>query len=423
MTDPVRLAIVGCGGMGRRHLTGLAELARADPGSVALVAACDPNLENAEYLADEAQDLLGRRPRVFPSAAEMSGSAPEVEAADCTVDTGSHHRVATELLDLGLHTLCEKPLAITIRGCRLVEAAAERSERVLSVAENFRRDPMNRLVRALVEDGAIGAPQYFSEVSISGRDDILITPWRHMKLAGALPVDAGVHSADILQYLFGPVRSASGSARLFERRRYKRQTAGPGGFYERWAATMPDQIEPDGEDAIFGLLTFENGAVGQWTEHHAGHGLAVRSRHLFGTRGAIVAPGDRNGRPVRLLLDDGTDISDEGILERAPSYRLEPLAAELFGDDRPWTYSFDFATTDRKLLALEYAEFSRCIRTGQRPEVDAGTAIQALALVYALYESSRAGRRVELNEVKQGEIDEYQRDIDEALGLLAGAGA
>src|SRR3712207_7625920 len=51
---------------------------------------------------------------------------------------------------------------------------------------------------------------------------------------------------------------------------------------------------------------------------------------IFGTRGSIAAPGDRNGRPVRLTLDDGTDIADEQILEYAPSYRLSPVAAALF---------------------------------------------------------------------------------------------
>jgi MFS family permease len=52
---------------------------------------------------------------------------------------------------------------------------------------------------------------------------------------------------------------------------------------------------------------------------------------VFGTKGSIAAPGDRNGRPARLTLDDGTDIADERILEYAPSYRLSPVAAALFG--------------------------------------------------------------------------------------------
>ena len=418
MTAPIRLAIVGCGGMGRRHLAGLAELSRAGYRVVDLVAVCDPDQANAERLAAEAEVLLKVRPTIFGDAARMVEQVEGLEAAGCTTDTGSHHRVAAELLDLGLHVLCEKPLALTVRGCRRITAAAERSGRVLSVAENFRRDPMNRLVRALIDGGAIGSPQFALEVGVGGRDDILITPWRHMKLAGTLPLDAGVHHADILQYCFGPAESCSGEVRLFERRRYRRGTDGPGGYYEPWAAGMPEEIEPDGEDAMFGLIRFANGAVGQWTDHHAGHGLRFAARRLYGTRGSIVAPGDRNGRPVRLTLDDGTDIEDGRILEFAPGYRLSSVAAALFGSERPWRYQLDFPATDRKLIALEYDELASCIRSGGQPEVDGATALGAVALVYALFESDRARRPVTIAEVESGSVDAYQREIDAHLGLV-----
>ena len=65
MTDPLRLAIVGCGGMGRRHLAGLSELERCVGHLVELMAVCDLNEANANDLADEAHALLGRRPQVF----------------------------------------------------------------------------------------------------------------------------------------------------------------------------------------------------------------------------------------------------------------------------------------------------------------------------------------------------------------------
>jgi len=45
--DHINIAIVGCGGMGRRHLTGLAELAQSDFDSVTLQAVCDLNERNA----------------------------------------------------------------------------------------------------------------------------------------------------------------------------------------------------------------------------------------------------------------------------------------------------------------------------------------------------------------------------------------
>ena len=127
--------------------------------------------------------------------------------------------VASDLLDLGLHTLCEKPLALTIRGCNRIIAAAQRSGRVLSVAENFRRDPINRLVRALLDDGAIGERQFIMETAVRGRDTLIITPWRHQKLTGAITLDAGVHSADILQYYFGDAATVYGQTRLFEKTR------------------------------------------------------------------------------------------------------------------------------------------------------------------------------------------------------------
>ena len=416
--DPVRMAIVGCGGMGRRHLAGLAELARCGAHAVDLVAVCDRNERNANDLADEARSLLGSRPAVFTDLAIMVRETEGVEAAACTTDSGSHHLVASELLDLGLHTLCEKPLALTIRGCNRIIAAAQRSGRVLSVAENFRRDPINRLVRALLDDGAIGERQFIMETAVRGCDTLIITPWRHQKLTGAITLDAGVHSADILQYYFGDAATVYGQTRLFEKTRVTRETAGPGGFYAKWADTLPDTVEATGEDAMFGLITFASGAIGQWTDHYAGHGQPFSHRMVFGTRGSIAAPGDRNGRPVRLVLDDGTDIGDERVLDYAPSYVLEPIAVRLFGGERPCTYDFDFATTDRKILALEYHELARCVRGGTRPEVDGEMGRRDVALVYALFESQVAGRPVTIAEVESGAVAAYQREIDEYLGLV-----
>ena len=113
------------------------------------------------------------------------------------------------MLDLGLHTMVEKPLGLTIRGCNHVIAAAERNGKILSVAENYRRDPINRLARALLDDGAIGDRQFIMETAVRGRDNLIITPWRHQKLTGAITLDAGVHNADILLYYFGDATGAT----------------------------------------------------------------------------------------------------------------------------------------------------------------------------------------------------------------------
>jgi predicted dehydrogenase len=145
--------------MGRRHLRGMAALLRSSACNMELAAVCDLKREPAELLADEARELLGTRPPVFTDLAEMVRAVPDLEAADVTVESGFHHAVAVACLQAGLHVLCEKPLAVTVRGCNLVIETARRAGRILSVAENFRRDPIRRLARALIEDGAIGTPR------------------------------------------------------------------------------------------------------------------------------------------------------------------------------------------------------------------------------------------------------------------------
>ncbi len=422
MAERIRFAAVGCGGMGRRHLRGMATLARSSMCNLELAAVCDTNLENANFLADEAQELLGARPRVFSSIEQMVRELPDLQAADVTTDTGSHHAVAKACLEAGLHVLCEKPLAITTRGCTLVIEAAQRVGRVLSVAENYRRDPINRLIRALLDDGAIGTPRLMLETTIGGGNRVVITPWRHMKHTGAITLDEGVHHADILRYYLGEVRSVYGEVRLHERVRFNTRSAGPGGFYARWSASFPETIEPTGEDALYAHLTYESGAIAHWINDHAGHGRGLSQRLVYGSKGSLTCPGDRNGRPVQVHLDGGTTISGEEILELAPSYRLEPLAAELFGGERVWTYSFEFNDTDARILALEYYELGECIRTGRRPEVDGEEGRADVALTYAPFEAQRLGRPVTLQEVVSGAAGAYQREIDEQLGLAVAAG-
>src|SRR6266550_3214363 len=159
MSERVRYAAVGCGGMGRRHLRGMVALAASSQQNVELAAVCDLRREQAEILADEAQELLGTRPPIFTDLDQMVRELPELAAADVTVDSGAHYVVAAACLQAGLHVLCEKPLAVTVRGCRRLIELAQQHGRVLSVAENFRRDPIQRLGKALLADGAIGRPR------------------------------------------------------------------------------------------------------------------------------------------------------------------------------------------------------------------------------------------------------------------------
>ncbi|TAK25678.1 MAG: Gfo/Idh/MocA family oxidoreductase [Chloroflexota bacterium] len=418
MPEHIKYAAVGCGGMGRRHLRGAAMLYGSSRRNMELVACCDIKREPAELYADEAKDLLGSRPRVFTDIATMVREIPDLQAADVTVESGFHHVVAVTCLQAGLHVQCEKPAAVSIRGCNMMIDAARRAGCTLSIAENYRRDPIHRLARALIADGAIGTPRLMLSTSIGGRDLIAMTPWRHMQETASMPVDAGVHEADVMRFYMGEFRVVFGASRLHEKTRRKGTSAGPGGFYGAYLATMPDTIIPTGDDALYALIQFENGAFGQWIDDHAGHGEPKHERIVYGSKGSLQSFGNRNGKPSKLTFDGGTAIEDERILDYAPSYRLEPLAAELFGGDRVWSYTAPFNEIDSRILAMEYYELGECIRTGQKPEVTGEEGRADVALTYAPFEAGRLGRPVTLDDMLSLRADVYQREIDIKLGIL-----
>jgi len=89
MAPRIKYAAVGCGGMGRRHLRGMAALYGSSRCNLELVAACDLKPEQVNLFADEAEQLLGTRPRVFTDIAEMAHQIPDLQAADVTVETAS----------------------------------------------------------------------------------------------------------------------------------------------------------------------------------------------------------------------------------------------------------------------------------------------------------------------------------------------
>ena len=160
--------------MGGRHLRALGALYESGMANVELVAVCDTREENAVHLANNAEQMLGKRPQVFTSMEDMKKKRPDIEAVDITTDSGSHHLVAEMAFNLGYNVLCEKPLSLTIRGCNRVIDAWKKSGKVLSVAEQERRDPMCRLNKALIDAGVLGRPYAFLHGSASGGNTIII---------------------------------------------------------------------------------------------------------------------------------------------------------------------------------------------------------------------------------------------------------
>ena len=423
MPDRIPLAIVGCGGMGHRHLFGLAELQRAGLSPFDLVAACDPVEANAVSLAGEAERLQGSRPAVVADLDEVASAG--AVALDVTTSPRSHHTIACGAFGRGWHAMVEKPMGLTVRACRLITDAAAAAGTVLSVAENYRRDPMNRLGKALLQSGAIGAPRLMIHHSIGGGDQMLISVWRHMKNDSGVMLDVGTHYTDIFEFYLGEATSLYAQTRLHEKVRFNphagrdvdpAKVTSPGGVYEKWQKEMPGEFEPTADDAGYATIQFASGAVGQYVLDRAGHGRGIWERAIYGSKGSIDLPGDRSGRRLCLHID-GDAIDDERLLDIVPDFELDEVTSALFGGKRLFEYDFPFDETDRKLLAVEYADFGDAILGKSPAEVDGQAGTRAVALSYALMESQAAGRAVTAGEVLEDRTNAYQQEINESLGV------
>ncbi|HEV8633205.1 MAG TPA: Gfo/Idh/MocA family oxidoreductase [Chloroflexota bacterium] len=411
----LRVGLIGCGAMGRRYVAGYAELLRSDFCNLELVALCDLDEARADDLAEETRQLTGGRPRVFQSIATMVEAVDGLSGVVVATDIRAHHRVAIECIDRGLDILMEQPLALTMRACNLVVRAARRADRTIVMAEPVRRDPMSRLVRALIDDGAIGEPHMMIEASVRGADRITLSSWRHDKLQGGLVLDLGVHSADLMRYFLGEADAASGVVRLLQPVRRKGED---GLAVSKWASEGPGAIRATAEDALWALVRFRNGPVAQWCLNGAGRGLPLRQRLIYGSAGSVVAPPDGSGRSPRLDRSGHGPVTDDALLQYAPSYRLCPVGAHLFGGERPTSYRLPSAEAERKLIALQLHELGACALGDEPPEVSADDGRRDVALVYAVCESERLARFVSLDEVEDVRVDLYQREIDADLGLI-----
>jgi predicted dehydrogenase len=408
--DPIAIGLIGCGGMGRRHVRAYAAVADVSPGEFDLVAVCDARPDAVDLAAELAEQLLGTRPRVFTSHEELIGSGI-VEAVDVVTDPSAHHLVAGPALASGIHVTCEKPLGITVRACQEILDAV-RPGVVLSTAENYRRDGPNRLARRVLDSGLLEHVHAMVETSIGGSDQVLISPWRHIRESGPMALDMGVHFLDIFNYLLGDLKTAYGSSFIAEpvRRSIPDSPAVPGIDY-----LEPGVFRATGDDSLVGLYESESGVFAQLTYIPSGPGTIFRQRTIHGRNGSMSVPRDRTGGAVTVRLGS-EELSGGALREAVGSFVLDGIAAAFFGPAGT-EYQRPFEWVDAANIGIELDDFAQAVRAGKPVEVDGRGGLAAVAGVWALAESQHLGQAVAVADVASGDIRAAQAHLDAHLGF------
>jgi len=196
MTEPVRLAILGCGAITRsEHIPAVI----AHPG-VQLVALVDTDPARADA-------LIQNRGLSCKAVADYREVLGQVDAVLNALPNHLHVSSNLDCLGAGKHVLCEKPLAITAAEARSCTEFAAAKKLVLAVGMNRRFAASHCLLKLVISEGLLGSIQDY-DFQYGGAFD-----WRsasgfyfdRAKAGGGALVDFGVHMLDSVIDWFGPV--------------------------------------------------------------------------------------------------------------------------------------------------------------------------------------------------------------------------
>jgi len=385
--DQLNIAMIGCGGMMGAHVNGFRELWNRDLRNFRIVACCDIRREAAEAFADQVAEFQGSRPAVYTDVETLLAKQSDLDACDISVAHRQHHLVAVPCLQAGKHVTIEKPLAITMRAGKLMLDAAAQAGVKLHVAENYRRALSERANNWAIKSGRIGEPWMVFWIDAGLRR--WYWTWReHRMEAGAgWTLDGGVHFADLFRYHIGPVKEVYAVTRAFWPHRYRDESDLTAGL-----------IDVDVEDAMIAILKFEGvPAVGQWTLTSACLGEGWGKRAVFGSEGML---------DWSMGLRAGDVNLSRGELEAE-------FLASLSEDERERYFPRGIFDT----IAHELKEFIEAVLYDAPMETDGLEGYKAEAICYSVYESATTGRPVNVADVEALAVEEYQRDINESLGL------
>ncbi|MEM7405042.1 MAG: Gfo/Idh/MocA family oxidoreductase [Pseudomonadota bacterium] len=225
MTRPARLAVIGAGLIGARHLT----LARDEP-DCEIVAGVDP-----DPAARGAVEAVGAR---FYAAVEPMLDAETLDGVIVATPNSAHAPVGIQCLERGLAVLMEKPFADTVRAGEALLEAAQRSGAPLAVGHHRRFDPTVERAGSLIAAGEIGQLTGLHFLwSMRKQDAYYDVRWRTERPGGGPILINLIHDIDLMRCFGGPVSRV-------------------------YAETGNDARGHAVEDIVAATLRFTSGAVG-----------------------------------------------------------------------------------------------------------------------------------------------------------------
>ena len=339
----VHVGLIGAGNISDTHARAVREVQGAS-----LAAVFAPTRAHADALAARhsvpAYDALDRMLEHRPLDMVIVGTP-----------SGLHAEHAVAAARRGLHVLVEKPIDVTAARADAVIAEASRAGVTLGVIFQDRLKPDVLRLKALIDGGRLGAP-----ILADARVKWYRPPsyyagsrWRGTRAldGGGALMNQGVHTVDLLIWLFGPAR------RVMAR-----------------TATALHAIEV--EDTAVAVIEFANGALGTIQATTAAYPGYSRRLELTGSNGTLIL--------------DGDDLTAIDLHDARPGERPSAAAAATVSAASPVV-----ADVSAHVRVIE--DFLRAAAAKRAPACDGPGGRASVAVIEAIYESARCGSPIDVS--------------------------
>tara|TARA_B100000401_G_scaffold348146_1_gene245945 strand:+ start:1332 stop:2375 length:1044 start_codon:yes stop_codon:yes gene_type:complete len=325
VSDVVKVAVLGVGGLGQHHARIYAEMEQA--GDVEFVGLYDPNLERAREIAEK------NGVRALES---MEAALEQADGVSIVTPTVTHHELASKFLKAGCHVLVEKPITDEAdQAAELVQLAQE-NDRVLQVGHVERFNPVFDYLQSVAKE-----PRFIETHRLSPY------PARSMDIGVVL--DLMIHDLDIvLAFVGSPVKEVDGVG-------------------------VP--VLSASEDIANARLKFENGCVANLTVSRVSPERMRKIRVFSGgeTTSYVSLDYQKQEGYIYRIAADG---AEESSLWQKLLHAKDSAIVSEFGGKKVVREPVPIAKDEP--LKLELQHFVECVRERQTPKVSGEAGRQAL---------------------------------------------
>ncbi len=346
-----KAALVGYGGMGRWHFSGICKTDRVKISGV--------------YDIDPARMELAQKDGI-----PVAYASYEQLLADKTVDivvvatpNNFHMPLVCQALEAGKAVICEKPVAMSSAELQQMMDTAARTGSLFTIHQNRRADADYCAVKEAVKSGLLG-DVFELESRVTGSRGIP-EGWRQYAVAGGgMMLDWGVHLIDQLVMLFEQEKVTSVYCDMFHVA-YK-----------------------ECDDGFKMIMKFDSGRSAL-VEVGTSHYIEAPRWYVCGNRGALtIADWSCNGRIVRAAEHEVTWEEEIIYTKAGPTKTMAPRAKDTIEEIRldPDKYFSDYDVFYRNIADVLDGTAELRVRPEQ--------AMRVMKIMEACFESDRTGTTI-----------------------------